>query len=195
MTAGEYPTIFALGDSLVAGYGLTSEDGLSPRLQRRLRARHSGAQVINAGVSGDTTADVLHRLPRLLSRLTRRPDLALVQVGPNDVLRGVSPAAVRANLSAIVRELAACGIPVLLTRVEPPPILRARAAPYQMIHEEVARKHGAGLCSFFPDGVLGHPDMVLIDRVHPNARAIAAVVEHLLPFVEQVLAQPRADAA
>jgi len=195
MTAGDYPTILALGDSLVAGYGLASEDGLSARLQRRLRVRHAGAQVINAGVSGDTTADVLHRLPRLLSRLTRRPDLALVQVGPNDVLRGVAPAAVRANLSAIVRQLAACGIPVLLTRVEPPPVLRARAAPYRAIHEEVAREHAAPLCSFFPAGVLGHPDMVLIDRVHPNARAIAAVVGHLLPFVEQALAQPRADAA
>ncbi len=143
---GEYPTILALGDSLVAGYGLASEDGLPAQLQRRLRARHSGVQVINAGVSGDTTADVLHRLPRLLSRLTRRPDLALVQVGPNDVLRGVSPAMVRANLAAIVRELAACGIPVLLTRVEPPPILRARAAPYQAIHEEVAREPEISSC-------------------------------------------------
>lgn len=187
--------ILALGDSLVAGYGLAEEDGLAARLQRRLRERWATAQVVNAGVSGDTSADVLRRLPRLLTRLSHRPDLALVQVGPNDLLRGVPPTAVRANIAAILRELSACGMPVLLTRVEPPAILRARAAPYQAIHAELARDHGAALCSFFPAGVLGHPNMVLGDRVHPNARAIAAVVEHLLPYVEEALRQPRVDAA
>lgn len=191
----EYPLVLALGDSLVAGYGLAIEDGLASRLQQSLRVLHPGARVIDAGVSGDTSADVLRRLPRLLTGLKQRPDLALVQVGPNDLLRGISPAAVRAALSAIVRELTACGMPVLLTRVEPPAILRARAAPYQTIHESVAREHGAALCSFFPDGVLGHPDMVLADRIHPNARAIAAVVEHLLPHVQRALAARRADAA
>jgi acyl-CoA thioesterase-1 len=181
------PTILALGDSLIAGYGLVRDDGLCAQLQRRLRERHAGAQVIDAGMSGDTSADVLRRLPRVLSRLARHPDLALVQVGPNDVLRGVAPATVRANLSAIVRELTACAIPVLLTRVAPPPILHARAAPYQALHAKVADEHRAALCDFFPVGVLGHPDMVLIDRVHPNARAIAAVAAHLLPFVEDAL--------
>lgn len=189
------PIILALGDSLVAGYGLTQEDGLAALLQRRLTARWPAATVINAGASGDTSADVRRRLPRLLTRLTHRPDLALVQVGPNDLLRGVTPAELRANLSAIVRDLMSCAIPVLLTRVEPPAILRARAAPYQAIHADVARDTDASLCSFFPDGVLGHPDMVLGDRVHPNARAIAAVVDHLLPHVEAALRRSRGDAA
>ncbi|WP_375271143.1 GDSL-type esterase/lipase family protein [Sphingomonas sp.] len=164
----DYPIILALGDSLVAGYGLAQDEGLVAMLQRRLAVRWPRASVINAGVSGDTSADVYRRLPRLLTSLSHRPDLALVQVGPNDLLRGVAPAELRANLSAIVRNLSACGIPVLLTRVEPPPILRARAAPYQAIHADVARDTGAALCTFFPAGVLGHPDMVLGDRVHPQ---------------------------
>jgi len=189
------PAVLAIGDSLVAGYGLASEDGLPAQLQRRLQERWAGAQVIGAGVSGDTSGDVQRRLPRLLSGLMQRPALALVQVGPNDVLRGVAPAQVHANLAAIVRELKACGMPVLMTWVEPPAMLRARAAPYQAIHGEVAREHGAALCDFFPAGVLGHPDMVLHDRVHPNARAIALVADHLLPHVEAALTRPRADAA
>ena len=189
------PAVLAIGDSLVAGYGLACEDGLPAQLQRRLQERWPGAQVIGAGVSGDTSGDVQRRLPRLLSGLMQRPALALVQVGPNDVLRGVAPAQVHANLAAVVRELKACGMPVLLTRVEPPAMLRARAAPYQTIHGEVAREHGAALCDFFPAGVLGHPDMVLHDRVHPNARAIALVADHLLPHVEAALTRPRADAA
>lgn len=189
------PAVLAIGDSLVAGYGLACEDGLPAQLQRRLQERWPGAQVIDAGVSGDTSGDVQRRLPRLLSSLMQRPALALVQVGPNDLLRGVAPAQVHANLAAVVRELKACGMPVLLTRVEPPAMLRARAAPYQAIHGEVAREHGAALCDFFPAGVLGHPDMVLHDRVHPNARAIALVADHLLPRVEAALTRPRADAA
>lgn len=189
------PAVLAIGDSLVAGYGLACEYGLPAQLQRRLQERWPGAQVIGAGLSGDTSADVQRRLPRLLSSLMHRPALALVQVGPNDVLRGVAPAQVHANLAAVVRELKACGMPVLLTRVEPPAMLRARAAPYQAIHDEVAREHGAALCDFFPAGVLGHPDMVLHDLVHPNARAIALVADHLLPHVEAALTRPRADAA
>jgi acyl-CoA thioesterase-1 len=139
--------------------------------------------------------DDVQAINREESSLDSDSALALVQVGPNDVLRGVAPAKVHANLAAVVRELRACGMPVLLTRVEPPAMLRVRAAPYQAIHGEVAREHGAALCDFFPAGVLGHPDMVLHDRVHPNARAIALVADHLLPHVEAALTRPRADAA
>lgn len=183
----EHALVLALGDSLVSGHGLARGEGLVPQLEQRLRARRGRARVVDAGVSGDTSADIAARLPRVLSSLNTRPDLALVQVGPNDVLRGVSPVAVRANLSATVAMLRDCEVPVLLTRVEPPAILRARAAPYDTIHAKIARAHGASLCRFFPDGVLGHPDMVLPDRVHPNARAVAAVANHLLPLVEQML--------
>ncbi len=184
----ETPLILAFGDSLIAGYGLGSHESFPAQLEAALRLRHPAARVINAGASGTTTADALRRLPRLLSGLAARPDLAIVQIGANDVLRGVPPAQTGANLDAMLTEFARCGIPVLLATLEPPAILHARTGPYLGVHGEVAARHGAAISGFFPAGVLGRADMVLFDRVHPNARAIAAVVAHMLPTVEQALA-------
>lgn len=178
-----FPYILALGDSLVAGHGLRPALGFAAQLESRLRETRPEAKVENAGRSGDTTADVLRRLPRVLAGLSTRPHLAIVQVGPNDVLRQVPPAHTRAQLDAILGEFGRCGIPVLLTTVEPPAFLRHRVAGHLPIHAEVAAQHNATLAPFFPVGVLGHPDMVLPDRVHPNARAIARVVDALLPVV------------
>lgn len=185
-----HPLILAIGDSLVAGYGLAPPDSLPAQLERRLRARHPAARVINAGRSGDTSADVQTRLPRVLSGQATCPDLAIVQVGPNDVLRQVPPAATRASLDALLLELGRCGVPVLLTTVTPPPLLRERATAYLGIHESVAAGHGAVLCPFFPPGVLGHADMVLADRVHPNARAIGLVADALALVVTRMLERP-----
>jgi acyl-CoA thioesterase-1 len=171
----ESPLILAIGDSLVAGYGLRASDSFAAQLQASLQYKYPGVSVINAGVSGDTTADVVRRLPRLLSSLDRRPNLAIVQVGPNDVLRQVQAARTRAQLEQIVLS------------VEPPAFIRDRAAAYLGIHEELAAEHGATVWPFFPPGVLGHSDMVLADRVHPNAKAISAVVVALRPIVERML--------
>lgn len=181
------PYILAIGDSLIAGYGLSKSDSFPAQLERRLRALHPDAHVMNAGVSGDTTADVLRRLPAVMSRLQTRPDLAILQVGPNDVLRQVPPAVMRASLEEVLIELQRCGIPVLLTTVDPPAILRDRAAAYLGIHSDLAARHGAVTTPFFPDGVLGHPAMVLADRMHPNAVAISAVVEGMLPTIVRLL--------
>lgn len=181
------PLILAFGDSLVAGYGLSVADSFPAQLQRRLCEHFEGAQVINAGVSGNTSADALRRLPAVLSRLTARPDLAIVQIGANDVLRGLSPARTKAALDAILAELGRCGIPVLLTTLEPPAFLRARTGAFMGIHADVAARHGAAIAPFFPDGILGHPAMVLADRVHPNAQAIGTVISHLLPVITQAL--------
>lgn len=189
------PTLLAFGDSLIAGYGLSAAQSLPAQLEQRLRATRPGARVLNAGHSGDTTADAIRRLPRVLAGLKARPDLALVQVGPNDVLRGVAPAATRANLDAILTEFARCGIPVLLATVAPPPFLRDRVRAWDGIHAEVAARHGAAICPFFPEGVLGHPAMVLADRVHPNAAAIARVADGLMPAIEQALSRPEHRAA
>ncbi|QNE33049.1 arylesterase [Sphingomonas sp. NBWT7] len=190
-----FPSILAFGDSLIAGYGLSAADGFSGRLQRALRRRYPDARVDNAGVSGDTSADALRRLPRVLTGLSQRPDLAIVQVGPNDVIRSVPALRMRANLDAILAEFARCGIPVLLATVTPPAFFADRALAYAGIHAAVAAPHNAATAPFFPPGVLGHPAMVLADRVHPNAVAIAAVVDHLLPTVEGLLAQAAAARA
>ena len=194
------PLILAIGDSLVAGYGLATADGFAAQLERRLRGRYSEASVRPAARSGDTSADALRRLPTILSSLRARPDLAIVQVGPNDMLRRIAPATTRANLDAILVELGRCGVPVLLTTVAPPPFLQGQARDYLGIHTEVAARHGAETWPFVPPGVLGHPQMVLGDRVHPNAAAIARVTDAMLPVVERMLgdahgsAPPRADA-
>jgi acyl-CoA thioesterase-1 len=181
------PLVLAFGDSLVAGYGLAAADGFAAQLERRLCAAHRGARVINAGIAGDTTGAALRRLPRVLSRLQKRPDLAIVQLGPNDVLRQVPPSSTSANLGAILGEFGRCDIPVLLTTVAPPSLFAQRASPYAGIHETLAKLHGATVCPFFPAGVLGHRDMVLADRVHPNGKAIAAVVEAMLPAINGIL--------
>jgi acyl-CoA thioesterase I len=181
------PLILAIGDSLVAGYGLAQNDSFPARLEVGLQPSHPGAQVVNAGVSGATTGDVLRRMPSVLSRLNARPALAIVQVGPNDVLRRVPPAQTRNNLAAIVLELKRCSVRTLLTTVEPPAFLREQTRAYADLHRQVAEEHGAATLLFFPQDVLGRSDMVLWDRVHPNARAIAAVVKTMLPTVTRLL--------
>ena len=186
----EFPLILAFGDSLVAGYGLAPSDGFAPQLERRLRANYPAARVIDAGLSGDTTAGALRRLPPLLSGLRRRPELAVVQIGPNNVFFGVSLAQTRYQLDAILTEFARCRIPVLLATVTPPVFLRSRTAAYVGIAEEVAARQGVPTCQFFPDGVLGHPAMVLADGLHPNARAIGLVVDGIIASVEQALTSP-----
>lgn len=187
------PLILALGDSLVAGYGLAPADGFPTQLEHRLRPAWPDVRVANAGVSGDTTGDVARRLPYVLAGLDVRPALAIVQVGPNDVLRQVPPASTRMQLDAILTELGRCAIPVLLTTVAMPAFLRDRAVPYLGIHEALAARHGATICPFFPADVLGHPDMVLFDRVHPNARAICLVVDAMRPLIETLLRETCED--
>lgn len=180
--------MLAFGDSLTAGYGLARDEAFPSRLQALLQVSSPGAVVRNAGVSGDTTRSALARLPRLLSGLDRRPDLAIVELGANDLIRRIVPSEARSNLDAIVREFERCRIPVLLASVEPPAFLGAVARGYFGIHAEVARAHGVRMHPFFPPGVLGHHAHVLRDRMHPNALAIDKVAEAMLAVVIEELA-------
>lgn len=159
-----------------------------------MRARYPNAAVINAGVSGDTTAAALHRLPGLLGSLRHRPALAIVELGANDLVRGVSPARTRADLGMIVEELQRCRIPVLLATLEPPPVLAALGQAYGDIYEEIAARHGVSRHPFFPPGLLGHPDFVLPDRLHPSAQAIDLVAHHMFSPVVAALEAAPADA-
>lgn len=177
------PLILALGDSLTAGYGLPSGASFPARLEALLRQHRPSAQVLNAGVSGNTSADLLRRLPGVLAGLQHRPALAIVQIGPNDVIRSLPPAQTRANLNAIVEELERRQISVLLATIAPPPAIAALAQPYVGIHEDVARKHGLITHPFFPDGLLGHRKYILPDRLHPSAEAIEIVADQMLPAV------------
>lgn len=194
IAAAEPIRLVALGDSLTQGYGLSPEEGLVPQLQAWLDARGHDVIVINAGVSGDTTAGGLARLDWTLGD---RPDAMIVALGGNDLLRGIAPAASRANLAAILSRLRAEGVPVLLAGLAAPgnygPEFRdAFAAMYP----ELAQAHGALL---LPD-LLGPIterhlagaailDLMQGDRIHPNAQGVALVVEALGPAVEELLTQ------
>ena len=195
MATYDDPFVLALGDSLTAGYGLHYTASFAARLEALLRARWPGATVQNAGVSGDTTEGGVRRLPRLLASLTRKPDLAIVELGANDLLRGVSPARTGANLDAILDELSRRRIRTLLATFEAPPFLGPLAAQYDGLYAALAAKHGADAAPFFPPGVLGQPGLVLADRLHPNARAIELVAEAFLPAVFTALARNRSEVA
>ena len=181
------PRILALGDSLTAGYGLSTQDSFVRRLEAALAERHGAATVHQAGVSGDTSADGLRRLPRVLAGLGVKPDLAIVEFGANDMLQGVSPERMRANLDAMLVELGRCGIPVLVAGMKAPVWMGVFAASFDKVFPAVAEAHGASLYPFFLDGVVGDPTLTLMDGLHPNARAIGIVVDRMLPFVEAAL--------
>lgn len=182
--------VLAFGDSLVAGYGLSPADAFPVRLEALLRGRRPGARVIAAGRSGDTSADGRARLPRTLAALERRPALAILELGANDVLRGRPPERMEADLSWMLEEFARCSISVLLAGLELPPLPAVPwAARYTAVFPALAARHGVALDPHFLHGVAGVPGLTLADGLHPNARAIGIVAARLLPIVERELAR------
>ena len=188
------PRVLALGDSLTAGYGLAPPESFARQLETLLVASHGAATVHQAGVSGDTSADGLRRLPRVLAGLGVKPDLAIVELGANDMIQGVRPERMRANLDAILTELGRCGIPVLVAGMRAPPWLGAFTESFDAVFPALPAAHGAALYPFFLDGVVGDPALTLMDGLHPNARAIEIVARRMLPHVEAALAKARAAA-
>jgi acyl-CoA thioesterase-1 len=180
--------ILAFGDSLTAGYGLPRDKGFAPQLEAALRARGVPASVINAGISGDTVAAGWARLPRVAGALKRRPALAIVGLGGNDMLRMVPPRITREGLEAILEEFARREIAVLLAGMYAAPFLsRHYQDEFNAIYPELARKYGAALYPFFLAGVAGVPSLNLFDRVHPNEKGIARMVKGILPHVLRAL--------
>ena len=195
MRSVTHPYLLAFGDSLTAGYGLADHEPVPRQLEALLQERQPDATVHNAGVSGDTSAGGRDRLARVLARLVARPDLAIVELGANDLLRGIAPERMRDNLDAILRELAQCGIPALIAGMWAPPFLGAFAERYNRVFPDLAAAHGVPLYPFFLAGVAGDPRLTLRDRIHPNAEAIAIVARRILPHVEAALEQGRKRAA
>ena len=187
--------MLAFGDSLTAGYGLSPSLAFPAQLEVLLRERRPGAVVTNAGLSGDTTASGRARLSRVLSGLRQKPDLAILELGANDLLRGIDPARTRDNLDWMLGEFGRCGIPVLLAGMIAPPFLGDWAARFNTVYPDLAAKHGATLDPFFLAGVVGDRSLTLADRVHPNARAIGIVARRVLPAVERALNQSPRQAA
>lgn len=191
---GEAPLrILAFGDSLVAGYGLPATDSFVAQLERALAAAGISAEVIDGGVSGDTTAGGLARLDWSLAE---EPDLVLLELGANDALRGLDPAETRANLEAILTRLGERGIPVLLAGMYAPPNLGPDyAEAFNRLYPELAERHGVPLYPFFLDGVAMEPSLNQPDGIHPNAAGVAVIVERLLPHLLAALEAITAERA
>ena len=180
--------VLAFGDSLYAGYGLAPGESFPAVLDKELEAQGLAVDMVNAGVSGDTTAAGLARLDFTLDGLKRNPDLAIVGLGGNDVLRGIDPAETRANLEAIVRTLDRRGIPVVLTGMVAPRNLGADyVGRFDAIYPELAKSYGAALDPFFLDGVITRPDLLLGDGIHPNAAGVRIMAKRLVPVVAKEL--------
>ncbi|MFM6854653.1 MAG: arylesterase, partial [Sphingopyxis sp.] len=185
---GDARLILAFGDSLYAGYGVTQDQGFAPQLEQALNRAGHGVRVHNAGVSGDTTAAGLARLAFTLDGLPKKPDLAIVGLGGNDMLRGINPEQTRANLDAILTQLDQRGIPAMLTGMLAPPNMGAQyASAFNPIYPALARKHGAALYPFFLDGVVGRADLIQADHIHPTAPGIAIIVGKIAPAVAAAL--------
>lgn len=194
VAAAEPAQVVALGDSLTAGYGLADGEGFVPQLQAWLKANGSDAVVVNAGVSGDTTAGGLSRLDWALAP---EADALIVTLGGNDMLRGLPPSEARANLDAILTKAQAKGLPVLLVGMQAPgnwgPDYKAK---FDRIYPDLAASHHVLFAESFFDPLLkGATDPAAIapwmqaDGIHPNAEGVKVIVAGLGPKVLELVAE------
>jgi acyl-CoA thioesterase-1 len=185
---GEERLVLAFGDSLYAGYQLGEGQDLASQLEHRLRKAGVNATLVNAGVSGDTTAAGLQRLAFTLEGLKRAPDLVILGLGGNDALRQLPPEEARANMVAMMEELKRRNIPVLLTGMRAPPNLGPDyAKTYESIWPELAHRYGASLYPFILDGVITDPSLMLDDGIHPSARGVERMADAIAPLAIEAL--------
>jgi acyl-CoA thioesterase I len=179
--------IVALGDSLTAGYGLADKDGFVPRLQAALTAKGIAATVANAGVSGDTASGGLARLDWSVPEGTQA---VMVELGGNDMLRGIKPGVTRDALDKILQRLTARHIAVMLCGMRAAPNLGADyGGAFERIYPELAAKYGTLLYPFFLDGAAGDLKVLQQDGMHPNAAGVDVIVERILPKILQLIDQ------
>ena len=179
--------LVALGDSLTAGYGLGPGEGFVPQLQAALSARGHNVHVRNGGVSGDTSTGGLARLDWAVGPDTQA---VILELGANDMLRGIAPDVTRANLTAIIKRLQAQNIEVMLTGMLAAPNLGgAYGARFNPIYPQLAEQFELVFYPFFLDGVAGQRELNLPDGIHPTAKGVGVIVDNILPSVERLLAQ------
>lgn len=178
--------LLVLGDSLTAGWGLARYDGFPRQLERALKAKGRDVRVIDAGVSGDTTAGGAARVEWALAEA---PQAAIVAIGGNDGLRGLVPATTKANMETIAGVLEKRGVKILIAGMKAPPNLgREYGAEFEAVFTDIAAKHRALLYPFFLEGVAANPTLNLPDGIHPTPQGVAIMVERILPLVERLLA-------
>jgi acyl-CoA thioesterase-1 len=188
----ERPLILAFGDSLTAGYGLDQGLGFVPQLQATLRRHGIAAEVTDGGVSGDTSEAAKARLGWTLDGMPRKPDLVIVELGANDMLRGLDPALTEKNLDNILAELGRRRIPVLLSGMRAAPNLDpGYIKRFEAMYPTLARRHGAAFYPFFLDGVAAQKGMQQPDGMHPTFAGVKRIVTGITPSVKQALAGAR----
>lgn len=188
-STGEKPArmlrILAFGDSLTAGYGLPAADGFTEQLENALQTQGYDVEIINGGVSGDTTTGGLARLDWALSD---NPDAVILELGANDGLRAIDPRITQSNLARILEALREKELPVLLTgMVAPPNLGREYSYAFNMIYPQLAREYETGFYPFFLDGVATEPKLNQEDGIHPNAKGVSIIVERMLPYVVNLI--------
>jgi acyl-CoA thioesterase-1 len=190
--AGPERRILAFGDSLFAGNGVGERESYPAQLEAALRGQGLNVRVTNSGVSGDTSAAGLQRIEFVLDNMETPPDLAIVELGGNDLLRGISPIETRTNIAAILAELQERHIKVLLMGMRAPPNLgEAFVREYDRLYPELAERYGAALVPFFLEPVYDKPALIQDDKIHPTADGIEALVAATADDV--VTALPDAD--
>jgi len=188
-TAEVLPLVVFLGDSLTAGFGVAQDDAFPARLGAKLAAAGRPVRVVNAGVSGDTTAGGLRRLDWIL---TQKPQVVVVELGANDGLRGLSLRETEANLRDLVARSLARGAKVLLVGMRLPPSLGPDyTTKFAALFPRVARESGVPLVPFLLEGVGGLPELNLPDGIHPTPEGHARVAATVEPYLRAVLASIR----
>ena len=181
-------TILAFGDSLTAGYQLRPGEGFAPQLEKALRAKGRDVTVVNAGVSGDTTAQGKARIAWGMKALKSPPQLVILELGANDMLRGQSPTAAKSNLDAMIKEFRGRGARVILAGMLAQPNLgTSYVKQFNAIYPALANANKVALYPFFMDGVAAVPGMQLGDGLHPTPKGVQTIVAKMLPMVMREL--------
>lgn len=169
--------ILAFGDSLFAGYGVGKENSYPAKLESALRARGINADIANAGISGDTSAAGLQRLVFTLDAQDEKPDLFILELGGNDLLRGISPDQTRSNLAAILDELQSREIPALIMGMRAPPNYGPEyQQQFDGLYADLAGEYGAALVPFWLEAIYQDPSLFQADRIHPTEEGLEQLV-------------------
>ena len=177
--------LLAFGDSLIAGYGLPKKDGFSDQLEATLNHAGIRLKVINAGVSGDTSAGGLSRIDWALGA---NPDAILLELGANDILRGIDPAITKMNLQKILTKLQKIGAPILFAgMIAPPNMGKEYGLEFERVYLELAEANEVIFYRFFLEGVAGVPELNQEDGIHPNKEGVLKIVKKIAPFVIELL--------
>lgn len=184
---GNAPRVVFLGDSLTAGYGLAKDESVPSLIQQRLRDNGYPHEVVNAGVSGDTSAGGLSRLDWSLDGDV---EILVVELGGNDGLRGLPVAGLKQNLAEIITRAQARGVAIVLTGMEAPPNFGpAYTSEFREVYRQLAREHAVTFVPFYLDGVAGMPNLNIADGIHPNAEGSRIIEKTMWSVLEPLIAK------